>query len=153
MGATSIKDYAKSRKITYEAARQQVKRYEKELQGHIHRQNRTQYLDDYAVDLLDDHRQQNPVVVVNQDRDAELEQLRSENKTLLQQVAMLQDKLLTAQESAIEAAKQTVLLDAAQADKAALQERVKELEVERDEARQEAANANAKPWYKKLFGG
>ena len=62
---------------------------------------------------------------------------------------MLQDKLLTAQESAIEAAKQTVLLDAAQADKAALQERVKELEAERDEARQEAA----KPWYKKLFHG
>lgn len=149
MGATSIKDYAKSRKITYEAARQQVKRYEKELQGHIHRQNRTQYLDDYAVDLLDDHRQQSPVVIVNQDRDAELEQLRAENKTLLQQVAMLQDKLLAAQESAIEAAKQTVLLDAAQADKAALQERVKELEAERDAARQEAA----KPWYKKLFGG
>ena len=149
MVATSIKDYAKSRKITYEAARQQVKRYEKELQGHIHRQNRTQYLDDYAVDLLDDHRQQSPVVVVNQDRDAELEQLRAENKTLLQQVAMLQDKLLAAQESAIEAAKQTVLLDAAQADKAALQERVKELEAERDAARQEAA----KPWYKKLFGG
>lgn len=149
MGVMSIKDYARARKITYEAARQQVKRYEKELQGHIHRQNRTQYLDDYAVGLLDDHRQQNPVVVVNQDRDAELEQLRSENKTLLQQVAMLQDKLLTAQESAIEAAKQTVLLDAAQADKAALQERVKELEAERDAARQEAA----KPWYKKLFGG
>lgn len=149
MGVMSIKDYARARKITYEAARQQVKRYEKELQGHIHRQNRTQYLDDYAVGLLDDHRQQNPVVVVNQDRDAELEKLRSENKTLLQQVAMLQDKLLTAQESAIEAAKQTVLLDAAQADKAALQERVKELEAERDEARKEAA----KPWYKKLFGG
>ena len=149
MGVMSIKDYARARKITYEAARQQVKRYEKELQGHIHKQNRTQYLDDYAVELLDDHRQQNPVVVVNQDRDAELEQLRSENKTLLQQVAMLQDKLLTAQESAIEAAKQTVLLDAAQADKAALQERVKELEAVRDAARQEAA----KPWYKKLFGG
>lgn len=149
MGVMSIKDYARARKITYEAARQQVKRYEKELQGHIHKQNRTQYLDDYAVELLDDHRQQNPVVVVNQDRDAELEQLRSENKTLLQQVAMLQNKLLTAQESTIEAAKQTVLLDAAQADKAALQERVKELEAERDAARQEAA----KPWYKKLFGG
>jgi hypothetical protein len=149
MGVMSIKDYARARKITYEAARQQVKRYEKELQGHIHKQNRTQYLDDYAVELLDDHRQQNPVVVVNQDRDAELEQLRSENKTLLQQVAMLQDKLLTAQESAIEAAKQTVLLDAAQADKATLLQRVKELEVERDEARQEAA----KPWYVKLFRG
>lgn len=149
MGATSIKDYAKSRKITYEAARQQVKRYEKELQGHIRKQNRTQYLDDYAVGLLDDHRQQSPVVVVNQDRDAELEQLRADKVALLQQVASLQNELIKARDNEILAAKQTVLLEAAQSDREALQERVKELEAERDEARKEAA----KPWYKKLFGG
>lgn len=149
MGATSIKDYAKSRKITYEAARQQVKRYEKELQGHIRKQNRTQYLDDYAVELLDDHRQQSPVVIVNQDRDAELEQLRADKVALLQQVASLQNELIKARDNEILAAKQTVLLEAAQSDREALQERVKELEAERDEARQEAA----KPWYKKLFGG
>lgn len=149
MGATSIKNYANSRKITYEAARQQVKRYEKELQGHIHKQNRTQYLDDYAVELLDDHRQQSPIVVVNQDRDAELEQLRADKVALLQQVASLQNELIKARDNEILAAKQTVLLEAAQSDREALQERVKELEAERDEARQEAA----KPWYKKLFGG
>ena len=149
MGATSIKDYAKSRKITYEAARQQVKRYEKELQGHIRKQNRTQYLDDYAVELLDDHRQQSPVVIVNQDRDAELEQLRADKVALLQQVASLQNELIKARDNEILAAKQTVLLEAAQSDREALQDRVKELEAERDEARQEAA----KPWYKKLFGG
>lgn len=149
MGATSIKDYAKSRKITYEAARQQVKRYEKELQGHIRKQNRTQYLDDYAVELLDDHRQQSPVVIVHQDRDAELEQLRADKVALLQQVASLQNELIKARDNEILAAKQTVLLEAAQSDREALQERVKELEAERDEARKEAA----KPWYKKLFGG
>lgn len=149
MGATSIKNYAKSRKITYEAARQQVKRYENELQGHIHKQNRTQYLDDYAVELLDDHRQQSPVVIVNQDRDAELEQLRADKVALLQQVASLQNELIKARDNEILAAKQTVLLEAAQSDRESLQERVKELEAERDEARKEAA----KPWYKKLFGG
>lgn len=145
----NIKNYAKTRNISYEAARKQVKRYSVELEGHIRTQNRTQYLDNYAVELLDSHRQSSPIVIMQQDKDDELQQLRTENKALLQQVAALQDKLLTAQENAIAAAKQTVLLDAAQADKAALQERVKELEAERDAARQEAA----KPWYKKLFGG
>ena len=101
------------------------------------------------MDLLDDHRQQSPVVVVNQDRDAELEQLRADKVALLQQVASLQNELIKARDNEILAAKQTVLLEAAQSDREALQERVKELEAERDEARKEAA----KPWYKKLFGG
>lgn len=113
----SIKNYAKARNISYEAARKQVKRYAAELEGHIRTQNRTQYLDNYAVELLDSHRQSSPIVIMQQDKDDELQQLRQENKVLLQQVAALQDKLLTARESAIEAAKQTVMLEAAQADK------------------------------------
>lgn len=143
MGVMSIKDYARARKISYEAARQQVKRYADELAGHISRQNRTQYLDDYAVSLLDDHRQQNPVVVINQDRDAELEQLRAENKALLQQIATLQDRLLTAQESAIEAAKATARLEAAEADRSRLEARTAALESELDEAK--------KPWWQKIL--
>lgn len=143
MGVMSIKDYARARKISYEAARQQVKRYADELAGHISRQNRTQYLDDYAVGLLDDHRQQNPVVVVNQDRDEEIERLRQENKALLQQIATLQDRLLAAQESAIEAAKATARLEAAEADRSRLEARAEALERELDEAR--------RPWWQKVL--
>lgn len=143
MGVMSIKDYARARKISYEAARQQVKRYADELAGHISRQNRTQYLDDYAVSLLDDHRQQNPVVVINQDRSEEIERLRAENRALLQQVATLQDRLLTAQESAIEAAKATARLEAAEADRNRLEARTAALESELDEAR--------RPWWKKII--
>lgn len=139
----SIKDYARARKISYEAARQQVKRYADELAGHISRQNRTQYLDDYAVGLLDDHRQQNPVVVINQDLDEEIERLRTENKALLQQVATLQDRLLTAQEGAIEAAKATARLEAAEADRSRLEARTAALESELDEAR--------RPWWQKII--
>ena len=135
MGVMSIKDYARARKISYEAARQQVKRYADELAGHISRQNRTQYLDDYAVSLLDDHRQQNPVVVINQDRSEEIERLRVENKALLQQVATLQDRLLTAQESAIEAAKATARLEAAEADRSRLEARTAALERELEHER------------------
>lgn len=143
MGVMSIKDYAKARKISYEAARQQVKRYAEELDGHIAKQNRTQYLDDYAVELLDDHRAQNPVVVINQDRDEEIERLRTENKALLQQVATLQDRLLTAQEDAIAAAKQTAMLEAAQADKDRL---------EREKAAlQDELAAARRHWWEKIF--
>lgn len=143
MGVMSIKDYARARKISYEAARQQVKRYADELAGHISRQNRTQYLDDYAVALLDDHRAQNPVVVINQDRDEEIERLRVENKALLQQIAALQDRLLTAQDSLLEASKQAARLDAAEADRSRLEARTAALERELDEAR--------KHWWQKIL--
>lgn len=139
----SIKNYAKARNISYEAARKQVKRYAAELEGHIRTQNRTQYLDNYAVELLDSHRQSSPIVIMQQDKDDELQQLRQENKALLQQVAALQDKLLTARESAIEAAKQTVMLEAAQADKDRL---------EREKAAlQDELAAARRHWWEKIF--
>lgn len=139
----SIKNYAKARNISYEAARKQVKRYAAELEGHIRTQNRTQYLDNYAVELLDSHRQSSPIVIMQQDKDDELQQLRQENKALLQQVAALQDKLLTARENAVEAAKQTVMLEAAQADKDRL---------EREKAAlQDELAAARRHWWEKIF--
>ena len=66
----SIRDYAKMNNVSYEAIRQQVKRYEDELNGHIIKQNRTQFLDDVAVDILDQHRKENPVVIINKDTDS-----------------------------------------------------------------------------------
>lgn len=139
----SIKNYAKARNISYEAARKQVKRYAAELEGHIRTQNRTQYLDNYAVELLDSHRQSSPIVIMQQDKDDELQQLRQENKALLQQVAALQDKLLTAQENAITAAKQTAMLEVAQADKDRL---------EREKAAlQDELAAARRHWWEKIF--
>lgn len=142
MAAISIRDYAKEQHITYEAARKQVRRYEAELEGHTYKQGRTQYIDDYAVELLNNHRRQNPVIIVQQDKDDELQQLRAENKALLQQVAALQDKLLTARENAIEAAKQTVMLEAAEADKDRLEREKAALQSELEAAR--------RPWWRKF---
>lgn len=135
MAAISIRDYAKEQHITYEAARKQVRRYEAELEGHTYKQGRTQYIDDYAVELLNNHRRQNPVIIVQQDKDDELQQLRQENKALLQQIATLQDRLLTAQESAIEAAKASARLEAAEADRSRLEARTAALERELEHAR------------------
>lgn len=90
----TLKDYAKEHNISYEAVRRSVNRYKEDLEGHIHIEGRTQYLDDEAIEFLDTKRQQNPVVIINQDKDEELERLRSEREALLIRIAELQDSLL-----------------------------------------------------------
>ena len=74
----SIKDYARETGVTYEAVRQRIKRYQDELDGHIHRQGRTQYLDDVAVAFLNDHRLQNPTVVYDRAAGEEFRELKAE---------------------------------------------------------------------------
>lgn len=59
------------------------------------------------------------------------------------QTPALQDKLITAQEAALEAAKQTAVLAAAEADRAQLQARCEALEADLTEAR--------RPWWRKVF--
>lgn len=93
----TIKDYAKSRGISYEAARQQISRYaEREVDGfrladHISKVDRTQYLDDEAVAFLDGRRAKNPVIIQQEGRDETIERLR-------QRVDDLQTRLLAAQD-------------------------------------------------------
>lgn len=55
----TLKDYAQNRCISYEAVRLTVKRYQSELEGHIIKKGRTRFLDDQAVNFLDDHRKDN----------------------------------------------------------------------------------------------
>ena len=93
----SIKDYAASHGVSYEAVRRQIARYSgREMDGfrisdHIIKVNRTQYLDDEATAFLDARRAQNPVVVQQEQRDETIERLRAE-------VDRLQKRLITAQD-------------------------------------------------------
>ena len=74
----SIKDYANETGVSYEAVRQRIKRYEEDLTGHIHRQGRTQYLDDVAVAFLNEHRLQNPTVIYDRAAGEEFRELKVE---------------------------------------------------------------------------
>lgn len=93
----SVREYAKSRFITYEAARRQVIRYKKELLGKIEIKSRTQYLTDQAIEFLDQHRKDSPVTVYKEKerqetetQKIELEDLRSKYTALLEKVTMMQ---------------------------------------------------------------
>ena len=107
-----IRDYAKNNGVSYEAVRKQVKRYEKELEGHIVKQGKTQYLDEYAVNFLDERRASNPVIILQADKDEEIEALKAENKRLLIQLAEVQNMLIAEKDA----------VKALQADKIALLE-------------------------------
>lgn len=106
----TIKDYAKQKGVSYEAIRKQIKRYEDELEGHLVKQNRFLMLDDEAVRFLDSKRSENPVIVYEQNKDEELEQLRHENKVLLIQMNTIQDQLGKVQQKLIAEMNTTKLL-------------------------------------------
>lgn len=106
----TIKDYAKQKGVSYEAIRKQIKRYEDELEGHLVKQNRFLMLDDEAVRFLDSKRSENPVIVYEQNKDEELEQLRHENKVLLIQMNTVQDQLGEVQQKLIAEMNTTKLL-------------------------------------------
>lgn len=59
----SIKDYAADKGISCEAVRKQLRKYTTELEGHVHKEGRTQYLDEIAVEFLDEHRNKAPIAV------------------------------------------------------------------------------------------
>lgn len=106
----TIKDYAKQKGVSYEAIRKQIKRYEDELEGHLVKQNRFLMLDDEAVQFLNSKRSENPVIVYEQNKDEELEQLRHENKVLLIQMNTVQDQLGKVQQKLIAEMNTTKLL-------------------------------------------
>ena len=93
----SLKEYAKSKQVSYEAVRKQVTRYSSELGDHVTIQNRTKLLDDYAVTFLDKKRQQNPVIVQDRDWEKDLEKAQTEIEKLRVLLLDAQKNLMTAQ--------------------------------------------------------
>jgi len=92
----TIKEYSMSRGVSYEAVRKQVSALKKkELKKHIKYNGRTAELDDYAVEILDQHRQQREVVVVasNIDTQKELEKLHNQVHQLQAELLKRADKI------------------------------------------------------------
>lgn len=162
----TIKQYAESQNVSYEAVRKQIIRYAEDLGEHIVRKNRTQYLDDWAVDFLTERRKENPVIIVNQDKTEEIESLRSQVETLRVQLLNAQNELLKEKDRVIslqdearktieDRAKYTALLEDSKAKDEKLKEagdqietlrkekeedqrKIEDLQRERDEAQAEA---------------
>ena len=146
----SIKDYAASHGVSYEAVRRQIARYSgREMDGfrisdHIIKVNRTQYLDDEATAFLDARRAQNPVVVQQEQRDETIERLRAEVNLLQKRLIAAQDeyRALLQDKHEIEMREQKLLADKDAIDgiKAAAEEAIARAE-KSEEARHVAEEA------------
>lgn len=88
----TIKDYATSRGVSYETVRRQVAAAKKKaLKGHISYQGKQAFLDEYAIEYLDQHRQPRNVVVAasNEETQKELERLHNQVHQLQAEITML----------------------------------------------------------------
>ena len=97
----TVKEFAKKQHRSVQAIYQSIDRYKLQLEGHIKKVGRTSYLDDEAVAFLEAKREQNPVVVYQQDKDEELELLRKNADVMKAKIAELQEKVNKSQEDYI----------------------------------------------------
>lgn len=124
----TIRDYAKSRHISYEAVRQSIKRHKDELSEHISKQGKTQYLSDTAVEILDKYRLKGNVSVY--DRTVEDTTEADTVDLLKNQIIILQQKIIELQNESKIGIEAQAKLQLIEADKEALSEENKQLRAE-----------------------
>lgn len=133
----TIKQYADSRGVSREAVRKQIVRYQDQLERHISIQNRTKYLDEYAVDFLDNHRMQRTVVVKPSDKETEEEinRLRAELDKARGEILKKSDAIIQLQEDKMSLLEIKGKYEALIEDKQATQDRLTRYEEELSEVR------------------
>ena len=106
----TLKEYAKKHGISYEAVRKQVNRYREDLGEHLYKVERTQYIDEDGEAFLDQKRASNPVVVIEHDKDEQIEELKKQNEALRAKVVQLQDMIISRDAKVMELQDRLLLL-------------------------------------------
>ena len=106
----TVKEFAKRQHRSVQAIYQSIDRYKLQLEGHIQKIGRTSYLDDEAVAFLETKREQNPVVIFQQDKDEELERLRQNADVMKAKIAELQESVNKSQQDYIALQKENARL-------------------------------------------
>ena len=139
MQYVSIRDFAKSHYVSYEAIRKSVIRYREELDGHIIRKDGCQYLDEEAVKFLEEHRRQYRVVEIREDQGETIKEKDREIEELKKRLDVFRDEIIDLQKRNID------LIEESRKYTAFLQDRDR-LQAEHDKAiaDRETAEAAAK---------
>ena len=168
MDVRSIKQIAEEQNVSYEAIRKQIVKYSEELKDHIIRKNRTQYLDEWAVNFLKEKRAESPIILMNMDQNEQIEELTAQVELLKNRLLMAQDQIIALQNEnklSIETQiKYTALLEDSQTKEAKLKEVEQKVDEQKDQIRamqtetedlrreRDAAQAEANSYEKSIFG-
>lgn len=106
----TIRDYAKKHNISYEAVRKQVNRYKNELGEHLFKQGRVQYLDDEAENFLDNKRADNPIILIEHDKDDRIKELEEQNEALKTKIIQLQEQIISRDDRIMELSDKILLV-------------------------------------------
>ncbi len=124
----TVRQYAKSRGVSYEAVRRQIQKYGADLEGHIEKKNNTSLLDEDACDFLDCHRQKRTLIIDDGGGKSEIEVLKMQIARLQAEKEALKDKIIALHEEKQlsdkqntelieDNARKTLLLELAEQDK------------------------------------
>lgn len=144
MERITIKDYAESRKITYEAVCKQVRQYKsKELKGHLTYEGKLTFLDPAAVDFLDKHRMKRNIVLAptSEEIKAEMQKLQDSLFNAMNEISSLKSQIIELQRDNMsyleEKSRATVYLEQHKAEAERAQKEIEELKKDLEAARQE----------------
>lgn len=139
----TIKEYAEARGKSVQAVYKAMKskKNKERLQGHIERIEGKQWLDDIAVQILDESRADSPVIYVEDNREEQIKQYRQEVEKYKSLVIELQRQLLEKQEQLSSVKDQARLLESKE------QERIREV----DRLQEELEREQNKTWWDKLL--
>lgn len=100
----SIKEYARKCGKTEQAVYKQIKaqKNKERLKGHIIRESGKQWLDEEAIKILDESREQNPVVVMEMNRDDQIRELEAECEQYKAKILELQETVIQKQDQIIQ---------------------------------------------------
>lgn len=157
-----VKDFASEKGVTVQAIYKLLRTHKEQLEGHIHSGKGGKFLDEFAMDYLD----QRMVGGQNQIMDAKLqrekEQLRKERDQMQDELYAAKNVIIQMKEQqqqiAEKSSAETARANKAEADLQNATAEIEALEKEKADqaARAEAAEAElaafkALPWYKKIF--
>lgn len=100
MELVTLRQFAKEKRITYEAVRKQVIKYAEDLEGHIVTMDNTKYLDEYAQKFLSERRRLSPIVVKIEDTQADNGEYQAQIEALKTELLQAQKKVIQLQEEA-----------------------------------------------------
>lgn len=99
MEVYTLKDIAEELGVTYEAVRQQVIRYGDDLKGHITKQGKKQFVDEWGLDFLKTKRREYHVIV-EEDKET-VNALKAEIEALKASLLQAQNELLASKDRVI----------------------------------------------------
>lgn len=148
----SIKDFAKKHNISYEAVRQQIKRYQDDLKGHIHIEGKTKFIDEYAQEFLENKRKINPVIVYDVEKDELIEQLKAEKEALLLQLLEKSNEIDKLKNEKINYIEQKLSLEYKEKELKQVENKLVQVEKENEELKKELSQEKNKSFFRRLLG-